>query len=276
MAKLKEQADSKVEKSPTVAHSSRRAGRRWRPSVALIVAFLGVLAVGILLGATRELRTEVAALKAINECEATAWASEDGLSDAYGLVQFRLQRAEVAAYLSLCETNPKLALRVFRQALDKGNTSGKLVAMYSAAYLTAHKQLEDSDFQRILAQLKPEVKETAPSPNPLPQGERQADLRKVAQRVVSDLTVIDDTAHPSRYEVVPAGLPPPAKGVKDPESEPRPHKVQTGEEKLQDSGQAVLYVRWSSPDVALKWWEDMAAKGRWDKDLQRFVISSAQ
>ncbi|MGD0088960.1 MAG: hypothetical protein ABSE73_03500 [Planctomycetota bacterium] len=239
----------------------------------LIVAFLGVLFAGILLGATREWREEQEALQALNDCEATVLkpngvSVDDGLSDHYGLVHFRSHRREITTYLSLCETQPQLALRIFRKAMSTGNNSAKLVALYSAFYLTSHKkledrdkQLEDKDFQLILACMRPV--------------EQESEQQKVAMRVVSDLTVIDDPGHASRYQLVPSGLPPPAKDPKDKDSEPPPHKVQITEETLRDFEKPVLCVTWSSPVVAFRWWESMAAQGHWDRELQRFVIPPA-
>lgn len=259
MAKQPQRLENKLEKSTDAIPPSSPAGRKNRPSMALLVAVVGVLVAGILLGSTRELRIESAAQNALADCGATTEPETDGLSDNYGIVRFQSHIAEIDSYLSLCETNPKLALRIFREALGgKLGVSGELVALQSAFYLTSHKQLESNDFQVILGLMETEG--------------TVAEMRKVAQRVVSDLTVIEDVEHARSYEIIPAGLPPPVTDPKDKDSHPKPHKVQTKEEKLTASGKAVVLVRWSSPDVAAKWWETMATQGHWDAELQRFVI----
>lgn len=255
MSKQKQKSESKAEKTPVEAAAvAPRPAHVRRPSVVLIAAFVGLLVAGILLAATRGLRQEVAALKALNGCAATVLPKvEDGLSDTYGLVQFQMHRAEVGEYLSLCEMKPALALKVFREAMDKGNASAKLVAMYSAFYLTQRGQLDGEDLERIAEHLGKD---------------REPDLRKVAQRALSDLTVIDDVAHPTQYEALPVPLPKPGEDA-------QPHKVQTKEEKLRSTGKQVLLVRWSDADLAEKWWQVWAKQGRWDQGLQRLVIQSA-
>ncbi|MCY3022710.1 MAG: hypothetical protein NTW87_27335 [Planctomycetota bacterium] len=223
----------------------------------LLVAFLGFAVAGILIGATRETRTETAVATAMRDCEAKALPETDGLSDAYGVVQFRYHQGDVTRLLTLCDTNPRLALRIFREALASGSPSAKMVALHSAFFLAANGQLEADEFQRIVSHMNPEQ-------------EKDGDVCKVAQRAVSDLTVIEDSAaHSSRYEKLPEGLSPPVKDA-------GPHKVQTKEDKLASSGKAVLLVRWSSTEVAYKWWSAMAGKGCWDKGLQRYVIPAAE
>jgi hypothetical protein len=215
----------------------------------------------------------VAALTAMNDCEASVLPgsilaeANDGLSDAYGLVKFRMHQSEITKLLSLCETDPPLGLRIFREAMDRGNVSAKLVAMNSAFYLTLHKQLEAEDFQRIVSHLPPDG--TA-RPDSAADKDGQAivsDLRRVAQRAVSDLTVIEDVGHAASYEVLPEGLPkPPPDG--------RPARVQTRQSRVSGFDEPVLLVRWSDAEVAYKWWQAVAKQGHWDKEKQRFVIPS--
>lgn len=172
----------------------------------------------------------------------------DGSHELFGMVQFHNNDAEVARYYTYCESKPEMALRVFRKAMTEGNASAKIIAAHGSLFLAESGTLEASDYELLRKCMDKS---------------ESADVQKVAQRAVSDLTVIKSVDAPAKYEEVPADLP--AAGSDDP-----PRKVATHKEELFNV--PVLYVRWSSPDVAVAWLNANAAKGAWDGKLQRFVI----
>ena len=223
----------------------------------LKLSFAVCIALGALMWLTRQSRTESGAYSAISSCDASVLAESDGLKDLYGLVQFKSNSSEVANFMSLCASDPDLARRVFRRALDEGNKSARLIALSSAFYLSANLQKED--IERIVRHLSAET-------------EKEADVRRAAQRVLSDLTVIKDAGEASKYQAVPDGLPEPAAGAPS-------HSIQTKEETW--SKEQVLLVRWTDPELANAWWKGIGSTGaltamnEGEKGLerQRFVIS---
>jgi hypothetical protein len=267
MAKQKKDQHENQPATPPAEHHGHAHHRPRRDKVLfpLMIAFLGLLITGILLGATRGLRLESAITEAISTCHATTLPDNendqsDGLGETYGLVKFQTQTAQIQRYLSVCETDPPLAGRVFRKAMEQGNTNAKLIALYSAFFLTSRKQLTAEDFQRIQSVLKPVADPSV----------EQRDLCRAAQRALSDLTIIEDTAnHAAVYEALPEGMPNAPKGK---DGKELPHKIAVKEEKLRASGRPVLLIRWSGPEVARKWWDAVGTSGRWDMELQRFVV----
>ena len=219
--------------------------------VALTAAFFLVIAGGLLMGLTRDGRTEAALSSSIEKADASVSKEEDGLLDAYGVVQFRLNPRPVTDYFSYCETRPEMALRLFRGALESGNSS-KLIALSSAFYLAQRGVLEKEDVEKIVARLDPQT-------------EKDAEVRKAAQRALAELILIDDVAAGEKYQVIPAAYKPTGTGA---------NRIQTREEKLRGSGKAILYIRWSNSDLAFSWWQANAASGKWDKALQRYIFGN--
>jgi len=213
-------------------------------------AFGIILLAGIILLSTREGRAQRAIAKAIGECQASVMKEENGLNDAFGIIQFKQNNQEVGKLLSLCESNSALALEIFRNAMDQGSQSAKLVAIHSAFFLASSGALQAVDFERLTARLDP-GKET------------DKDIRKAAQRAIADLTVITDASPEAKEkcERTPAGIP---------GENASPHKIQTREEK--PGGKAELAIRWSDPDLAYAWWAVMAKEGSWSSAKHRFTL----
>lgn len=223
----------------------------------LIAAFFLVLFLGTGLYATRDKRTESNLSDALRTCNASVRKDDSGLSDAYGVVQFSGKTSEMAEYLSLCEMRPELAARIFRNALKEDNSSARMIAVYSAFFLTSQKQLTAEDFGAIANLLKPPASDSD-----------KTDLRKVAHRALSDLIVCAKVDDAVKFEALPPNLPA-TKNDKSPA-----YKIQTREETLGDK--KVLGIRWSDADLAYAWWQAYANKGSWNKELQRFVVTDAR
>jgi hypothetical protein len=173
---------------------------------------------------------------------------EDGTSDMYGMIQFHNNDSDVGRYFTYCETNPAMALRLFRRALTEGTASARILAAYSGLFLAQRGVLESSDFELLRKSLDKA---------------QPADVRKAAQRSLSDLTVANGVDTPGKYEELPADLPAPS-------SEEPARRIATHKETL--LGKPVLSVRWSSAAVAAAWLNANATKGAWDSKLQRFVV----
>ncbi len=172
----------------------------------------------------------------------------DGLNEMFGLVQFHNNDADVSRYYTYCGSNPAMALRVFRKAMTEGNVSSKIIAAHGSLFLAESGALEASDYDLLRSALDPA---------------QPIEVRRVAQRAISDLTALKNVGAAATYEEIPADLPPPEKG--DPA-----RKIATHKEAL--FGTPVLYVRWSSPDLAAAWLKVNATKGAWDAKQQRFAI----
>lgn len=216
----------------------------------LKILFVLVLAVGILVGVSRHSRTSSAMFEAIDNCDASVLDEKNGLDDRYGVVKFNNKQGEIAQYLSLCDTDPSLAREVFRSGLDSHHKSAQIMALYSSFFLAGSKQLEKEDWDRMVNALDPSK-------------EKNADVRKAAQRALGDLIFITETASSATYQAIPAA----AK-----ESPDGSNRIQTHDEKLQGSGKTGLNIRWSNADLAFVWLQEMSAKGQWDNALQRFVL----
>ncbi len=228
------------------AHGTHKAGGALLP-LPLWIAFVAVVAVGLVLFVTQDTRAEKAALSALRNCDASVRPVEDGLKDEYGVINIKQNATTVADYMSLCDLNPDLALKVYRASVGGSNKSATLVALYSTIFLAP--RLNNDDIQAIAKILATDTEETK-------------ELRRTAQRTLSDLTVIERVQDASKLEAIPDGISK-KEGV-------GPHKIQTREEKLRDK--TYLNVRWSNPDLAGAWWKVNAANGKWDTSLQRFVI----
>ncbi len=223
-----------------------------------------LIAVGAIVISARPKMLKSNAFEALQHCEATVFRpnnaerkaqTDDGLNELYGVIHIKQDKPELSHYFSYCETDPELALEVYRRAMKEGNLSAKTIAAYSSFFLASRGVFEASDFDLLRKCLqKGELKDNK-DPN--------VDLRKVAQRALSDLTVIKNVKDASRYEELPPNLPP--RG-----SEEKSRAIKTRTEQL--GGQDVLYVRWSSAEVAEGWWTANGSKGAWDPKLKRFVI----
>ena len=224
------------------------------PKPVLLVCLMLIIAGVIFLGMRQSLR-ESAAYNAIQNCDAFTLKQkdkegktvthDDGLSEMFGLIQFKNNDAEISKLFSYCETDPDIALNVYRRAMTQGNSSAKTIAAYSAFLLANRGVLEASDFALLRKCLDKA---------------ENFEVRKVAQRAVSDLTVLKRIDASDKYEVLPAM---PTAGSDEPS-----RRVATHKESL--NGVEVLYPRWSTPDLADAWMT--ANAGAWDMKLQRFVI----
>jgi hypothetical protein len=226
------------------------------PKPVLLVCILFIVLGGIYLAMRQGLR-ESAAYNAIQNCDAVtlkqkdkdgkAVTHDDGLSEMYGLIQFKSNDAEIGRLFTYCETNPEIALSVYRRAMTQGTPSAKVIAAYSAFFIANRGVFEASDYALLRKCLDKS---------------ENIEVRKVAQRAISDLTIMKRVDAPGKYEEIP-NMPPAG-------SEELARKVATHKESL--NGQDVLYARWSTPDLADAWLTANTASGAWDMKLQRFVI----
>ena len=255
----------------------------------LLAAFALVFVLGVILVGGKAHFDENAAFDAMSNCGARLFEKvirderysnylnliRDGTHDGFGNIHVNAQRDGVSRVVSICDVDPATGLRLFRRALDNGNVSAKLVALYCANFLARSQNrpapesvkgvLEAEDFARILTKLDP-VKEA------------DEEVRLVALKAMSDLVVLLQTTAKERYEKLPADSAVPVAAATDAakksdepkESEDLFKSIKTHEEKL--DGKAVLLIRWTSPGLARAWWKEQAAGGAWDKERQRFVI----
>jgi hypothetical protein len=226
----------------------------------LWIAFAVVVIVGVIGIGGRQRFAENAAFEAMKTCEATAEDTTprkqklDGLNDYYPILHIAAQRDAVCDVFSQCDTQPLRGLKLFRKGLDaESNKSSRIVALACAVYLARAQThpvaefepgvLEKEDFERILAHLDPAK-------------ESDVEVRRVALRALSDLTVLGDEKGVERYEKMPAG---------------KDGTVKTHPDKL--NGKNVVLVRWSTPEAALAWWaENAKPPAQWDAHAQRFTI----
>ena len=214
----------------------------------LWIAYLAVILAGVAIVATRPARTEAAALDAFATCEASVMPDTNGLNDDFGLVLVKSRAGELSSYLSLCQSQPALALKVFREALASTNKSARLVAIYSAFYLARGNRLEKADFVKLASLLDPKV-------------ETDLDVRRAAQRELADLLILNTPAAKDKYEALPPNLPPePENGI---------HSIATLEAGA--PGARFLRIRWSNPDLADAWWK-AHQNGAWSAARHAWVI----
>jgi hypothetical protein len=238
MAKVK----SRSEEEAAVPHATPPAGSKGLLPTPLIAAFAIVLLAGFALGFTRNARLHDTLFDDLDKSEAQTLPETNGASDAFGIVKIGSRQSGITDYLSLCEQEPPVARKIFRQALEKTGKSARLVALCSSFYLAGSGSLEPQDIDTIAALLDPEK-------------EKDAEVRRTAQRSLADLIFISDTmANQSKWHEVPSGL------------------IVTREEKLRPSDKTGLGIRWSNPDLAHAWWNANKSRGKWDSSLQRFVI----
>lgn len=216
-----------------------------------------LIVVGVLIYATRTARLESTTYAAISECDAATKktnpdgkAALDGLSEEFGLVAAKQNESDVTQYFSLCGMDPKTALAVFRHALNDGNSSAKIIALYSSIFLAEH--LDADDFKLMLKCLE--------------EKDKAVDVSRVAQRAVSDLTLLKRVDNVAGYEA----LPPMPPVDKDKDKSAPERKIKTRKETM--DGQGYLEIRWSDPELALAWWKANATNGVWDAQLHRFVV----
>jgi hypothetical protein len=228
----------------------------------LVIVFIIILGAGLILFLTNDIRAENAAFKDISTCGATLVEEENGASDFYGVVQFKKNNEGIQVFLSQCEMRPEIALRVFNRALAGKSKDAKLVALHSAFFLAKsgmadaaetppNARFGSAEFNEILKRIDPA-------------NEPDADVRKVAQRLVSSLTVLTNVKNEEKYSTLPSGLP-------ELKENAPPYSITTRKERLGDAD--VLAVRWSNNDLALAWWKTHATGGVWDAKLKCFVIN---
>jgi hypothetical protein len=243
---------SKVHTADAAADREPAAPLKKQPFLppALTIAFILLIGAGVLLLATRDMFAENAAFNAISTSEASVLPEENGTTDFYGMVQFRKNSDDVADLLSLCEMKPEIARRVFHRALKDGNKQARMIAIHSANFLAGAGKFDAEDFKALLARLDPAV-------------EAEADVRKVAQRRISELTILTNVKNEEKYNALPANLPP--LGEKAPS-----YAIRTRKQKI--GFNEVLAVRWSNDALASAWWKENAAAGAWDAKQNCFVI----
>ncbi len=269
----------------------------------LIAAVLVVLAIGAVLILGRGYFAESAAFDAMTSCDAKispylreraedgnfVWTKPNGTDDNFGSIRINAHRDEIAAIVSLCESDPPLALRLFEKALKSDSKSAKIVALYCANYLarsqTTPQPVRDEKGRIVTGVLDASHFELMKG---LLEKGNDLDVRKAALRAVSDLVIItnskaiDEAKNPKAEstfakistEMEAAAItdvePPDPKEDKDTKDKTRDLKIVTRKETL--NGHEVLLVRWSTPALALAWWKEYAKDGHWDKDEQRFVV----
>jgi hypothetical protein len=257
---------SKPKDSPeavTVIPAPNHPRERTLP-LGLYIAFLVAIVGGITLYAGREPWLASKLYSDANEASASVVkhiyrnrdervVEEDiinGFDDRFGIVQFRAHADSVAKLLSQCEENPALATKVVRRCMDEGNKNARLIAMYAAFFLISKNQLDRSDIDRLLSCIDGSK-------------EKDADVRKAAQRMLSEFILLKDASAKLKYEALPNDIP------KSEGEWPSP-RIETSEESRKDTKQ--LRVRWSNPDTALAWWKQHGDKGSWSAADHAWVI----
>jgi hypothetical protein len=253
MSKQKQGGAAFAEGLSTEAAAPIAEPQKQRLPLSLTLAFVIAIVVGLALGLSSQSRKESRLYNAIESADASVVAEKSGLNDAYGVVLFKTGQFPVAEYLSECELNPPFALKLFRRAMDSGSRSAKLIAMYSANFLSSTKQLEKDDFDKIVSIMRTSG------------GGDIQDLRRAAQRMVADLTALD-TIDASKFAATPPNVKATAEG------EPV-HRIMTQKQKLAN-GKEITAIRWSNVDLATEWWQVHSPAGAWNKDLQRYVIAA--
>jgi hypothetical protein len=229
----------------------------------LYAAFLLAIVIGVAIFASRNARLISGTLADLNDAGATTVKGykkennqdkevdiNNGLLDEYGSVSVKNNSETVGSFLSLCDINPPAALQIFRKSMDDGNKSARLIALYSTFFLVPKCALDKEDLQRIIVRLDPDK-------------ENDADVRRVAQKTLSDLVLIKNVAGKTTYEA----LPPDIKSSSD---EWPSNNVVVREEKTADGSQ--LRVRWSNPNTAFAWWKQHGEKGHWSPERNAWEI----
>lgn len=239
---------------------STPAPRKSTASTPLVAAFAVVLLGGAAFGLTRGVRLESNFYSAMNDCGARVrrfdngdLGEPNGLKDMYGLVQFTAHRERIARYMGFCETDPQIALNVYRKALKEGNASARMVAAYSAFYLAHSKSLTAEDWDLLQTRLNPER-------------ESENDVRMVAQAAASDLILIKERPSKAELYATPADF----KETND----KAPSSASVDLRDFQYQGAKYYQVRWTSPALAWAWLQVHGKNGKWDDKIQRFVIAN--
>lgn len=245
---------------------------------------LGALIViaGVVLVTGKSKFDEDEAFAAMKSCNASLWDNvlrghgenryrpefltrlRNGLEDYYASIHTTENRDAIAHVVELCDVEPQAGLRLFRRALESGNVSAKLVALYTANFLARAQNrarvepekgvLEANDFQAMVDMMDPGK-------------EPDMGVRAAAMKAVSDLVVLTDTSAKESVEK----LPDTSKEPEEPkEFEAVTKAVKTREARLE--GKPVLQIRWSHVNIARAWWKEHAKAGAWDLAKQRFVI----
>ena len=90
--------------------------------------------------------------------------------------------------------------------------------------------------------------------------EKDADIRRTAQRALSDLTLVENIENKRKVEALPSNT---AIGS-------GPNRIETREEKIGKT--TYLGVRWSNADLASAWLTQYEKSAAWDDKLQRYVV----
>ncbi|HYF50100.1 MAG TPA: hypothetical protein VEJ63_11885 [Planctomycetota bacterium] len=252
------------EAAPVIPPSEVSQPRERTLPLGLYVAFLVAIVAGITYYAGRESWLASKLFSDINDASASVVKQfvresadrvvekdiNDGFDDRFGIVQFRTNADSVAKLLSQCEENPALAAKVFRRCMDEGSKSARLIAMYSAFFLIPKNQLDRADIDRVLSRIDPAK-------------EKDADIRKAAQRMLSEFILLKDASAQLKYEALPANI-----GKSEGEW-PSP-SIKTLQEERKGTKQ--LRIRWSNPDTALAWWKEHGEKGSWSPKDHAWVV----
>jgi hypothetical protein len=256
----KAKPESSAESAPENTAESKPTARQSTASLPLVAAFAVVLLGGAAFGLTRGVRLESNFYSAMSECGARIrrydngdLGEANGLKDMYGLVQFTAHRERIARYMGFCETDPDIALKVFRKALKEGNASARMVASYSAFYLAHSKSLKAEDWELLQTRLNPER-------------ESDNDVRMVAQAAASDLILIKERPSKAELYAVPADF--------KETSDKAPSSASVNLRDFEFQGGKYYQVRWTSPALTWAWLQVHGKNGKWDEKLQRFVIEN--
>jgi hypothetical protein len=231
----------------------QRKGRLSFPRWALITCGV-MIAVGVVLLATREARERVGLIAALNDGglklveDQNGKEVANGFSEGFGLMALDDHRGDYERLLGYCETRPELALEVFRRVREKGTWRGRALACHMAFFLAQKDALTGEDLEEMAKLLDQE----------------KVELRRVVQRELSQLIVLRDGEKASLYTKIEA----PA-GTKD------PFEAKTAKVSLLDAppGTQWLSIQWSNPEACQAWWKAFGPRARWDGKLKRFVIT---
>jgi len=293
----------------TPIHFGDEAPKRVHVATLLWVVLGVVLSAGILGLSLRGMWRESTYWDAMQTCEAKGpgypvkepgsdnfYIKPNGTYDRYGLLRINRHREEIAAIVGLCDTDSAFAHKLFIKALREGNPSARMVALYCANFLARAQErpyparekgvLDASDFELIAEQMnyaqRNEVKSNSAE---------AIDVRKAALSAFSDLIVItnpqaladfDKSKDAPPYSTVSPAMEEAAKAAFSDEISKDEQPIKEDRDKSKEikialrkaafNGKPVLLIRWSSPTLAHEWWKAHGKDGKWDGDVQRFVI----
>lgn len=254
MSKEKAQTEAPPSVEPATEH--RGAPRSNPVSGVLIAAFAAVLLGGAAYGLSRSARLESEFYNAISNSGATllplrsGTPEKNGLEDMYAVVEFQAHRESITRFLGFCETSPEIARTVFRRAMDEGNRNSRMVGLGAAFYLAQAKNMTPADWERVVARLNPER-------------ESEVDVRRVAQRSISDLLLIKERSAKGLLLATPDGF-------KETDSDAPVAHIELRDFNYMDG--KYYQIRWTSAALAHAWLQVHGKNGKWNDSLQRFII----